>query len=138
MLFRSAARDKKDIGGLETAEFQLSLLDSLPLDEQLQLLDLTLAELDEMPSMVDELYAAWRSGDVRRLDEFLLEGYRETPKLYDDLVDRRNRNWVPQLKALLERGEDTLVVVGALHLVGERGLIALLVREGLQPRPYRP
>jgi uncharacterized protein YbaP (TraB family) len=97
-----------------------------------------LAELDDMPSMVDELYAAWRSGDVRRLDEFLLEGYRETPKLYDDLVDRRNRNWVPQLKALLERGEDTLVVVGALHLVGERGLIALLEREGLQPRPYRP
>lgn len=137
-LQQRAARDKKDIGGLETAKFQLSLLDSLPLDEQLQLLDLTLAELDDMPSMVDELYAAWRSGDVRRLDEFLLEGYRETPKLYDDLVDRRNRNWVPQVKALLERGEDTLVVVGALHLVGERGLIALLEREGLQPRPYRP
>ncbi|MBM4231580.1 MAG: TraB/GumN family protein, partial [Gammaproteobacteria bacterium] len=50
----------------------------------------------------------------------------------------RNRNWVPQVKALLERDEDTLVVVGALHLVGERGLIALLEREGLRPRPYRP
>lgn len=137
-LQQRAARDHKEIDGLETAEFQLSLLDSLPLAEQLQLLDLTLAELDDMPSMVDDLYAAWRSGDIRRLDELLLEGYRETPKLYDDLVDRRNRNWVPQVKALLERDEDTLVVVGALHLVGERGLIALLEREGLRPRPYRP
>lgn len=137
-LQQRAARDHKEIDGLETAEFQLSLLDSLPLAEQLQLLDLTLAELDDMPSMVDDLYAAWRSGDIRRLDELLLEGYRETSKLYDDLVDRRNRNWVPQVKALLERDEDTLVVVGALHLVGERGLIALLEREGLRPRPYRP
>ncbi|MBM4239903.1 MAG: TraB/GumN family protein, partial [Gammaproteobacteria bacterium] len=100
--------------------------------------DMTVAELDEMPAMVDDLYAAWRSGDTKRLDDLLLEGYRETPKLYDDLVDRRNRNWVPQVKALLEREGDTLVVVGALHLVGERGLIALLEREGLQPRPYRP
>ncbi|MBM4212903.1 MAG: TraB/GumN family protein [Gammaproteobacteria bacterium] len=137
-LQQRAARDHKEIDGLERAKFQLSLLDSLPLTEQLQLLDLTLAELDDMPSMVDDLYAAWRSGDIRRLDELLLEGYRETPKLYDDLVDRRNRNWVPQVKALLERDEDTLVVVGALHLVGERGLIALLEREGLRPRPYRP
>jgi len=137
-LQQRAARDKKEIGGLETAEFQLGLLDSLPLDEQLQLLDMTVAELDEMPAMVDDLYAAWRSGDTKRLDDLLLEGYRETPKLYDDLVDRRNRNWVPQVKALLEREGDTLVVVGALHLVGERGLIALLEREGLPPRPYRP
>jgi len=137
-LQQRAARDHKEIDGLERAKFQLSLLDSLPLTEQLQLLDLTLAELDDMPSMVDDLYAAWRSGDIRRLDELLLEGYRETPKLYDDLVDRRNRYWVPQVKALLERDEDTLVVVGALHLVGERGLIALLEREGLRPRPYRP
>ncbi|MBM4230987.1 MAG: TraB/GumN family protein, partial [Gammaproteobacteria bacterium] len=79
-LQQRAARDHKEIDGLETAEFQLSLLDSLPLAEQLQLLDLTLAELDDMPSMVDDLYAAWRSGDIRRLDELLLEGYRETPK----------------------------------------------------------
>lgn len=137
-LQQRAARDRKDIGGLETPEFQLGLLDSLPMDEQLQLLDMTLEELDEMPAMVDDLYAAWRGGDLARLDALLLEGYRETPKLYDDLVDRRNRNWVPQVKALLERDRDTLVVVGALHLVGERGLIALLEREGLQPQPFRP
>jgi uncharacterized protein YbaP (TraB family) len=58
------------------------------------------------------------------------------PRLYDDLVDRRNRNWVPRLKALLARTDDTLVVVGALHLVGDRGLIALLEREGLVVLPY--
>ena len=40
------------------------------------------------------------------------------------------------IKALLERRGDTLVVVGALHLVGERGLIALLEREGLKPSRF--
>jgi uncharacterized protein YbaP (TraB family) len=137
-LQQRAASDRKPIDGLETPQFQLGLLDSLPIDEQLQLLDMTLEDIGEMPDLVDELYAAWRGGDVVKLEALLLEGYREMPRLYDDLVDRRNRNWVPQLKALLARQDDTLVVVGALHLVGDRGLIALLEREGLVVRPFRP
>ena len=135
-LQQRAAGDRKPIDGLETPQFQLGLLDSLPIDEQLQLLDMTLEDIGEMPDLVDELYAAWRGGDVVKLEALLLEGYREMPRLYDDLVDRRNRNWVPRLKALLARTDDTLVVVGALHLVGDRGLIALLEREGLVVLPY--
>lgn len=131
-----AARDRKPIAGLETPEFQIGLFDALPMDEQLQLLDMTLEDLGEMPDTVDELYAAWRAGDVKALDALLLEGYREMPRLYEDLVERRNRNWIAPIKALLERRGDTLVVVGALHLVGERGLIALLEREGLKPSRY--
>lgn len=131
-----AARDRKPIAGLETPEFQIGLFDGLPMDEQLQLLDMTLEDLGEMPDVVDELYAAWRAGDVQALDALLLEGYREMPNLYADLVERRNRNWIAPIKALLEREDDTLVVVGALHLVGERGVIALLEREGLKPTRY--
>jgi len=131
-----AARDRKPIAGLETPEFQIGLFDALPMDEQLQLLDMTLEDIDEMPDTVDELYAAWRAGDLRALDALLLEGYREMPRLYADLVERRNRNWIAPIKALLERDGDTLVVVGALHLVGEQGVVAMLEREGLKPVRY--
>lgn len=128
-----AARDGKSIAGLETPEFQLGLFDELPMDEQLQLLDMTLEDIGEMPDTVDELYTAWRAGDLPALDALLLKGYREMPRLYEDLVERRNRNWIAPIKALLEQERDTLVVVGALHLVGERGVITLLEREGLKP-----
>ena len=131
-----AARDRKPIAGLETPEFQIGLFDALPMDEQLQLLDMTLEDIGEMPDTVDELYAAWRAGDLRALDALLLEGYREMPRLYADLVERRNRNWIAPIKALLEQDGDTLVVVGALHLVGEQGVVAMLEREGLKPVRY--
>lgn len=133
-----AAADRKKISGLETPEFQIALFDSLPMDEQLQLLDLTIAEINELPSMADELYGAWRRGDTQRLAKLLLDGYDEMPKLYADLVDRRNQRWVSQVKTLLEQPGDTLVVVGALHLVGDRGLIALLKREGLKVERFAP
>jgi uncharacterized protein YbaP (TraB family) len=106
------------------------------MDEQLQLLDMTLEDIGEMPDTVDELYAAWRAGDLRALDALLLEGYREMPRLYADLVERRNRNWIAPIKALLEQDGDTFVVVGALHLVGEQGVVAMLEREGLKPVRY--
>ncbi|MFM8586583.1 MAG: TraB/GumN family protein [Gammaproteobacteria bacterium] len=137
-LQKLAAADKKAIAGLETPEFQISLFDSLPLDEQLQLLDMTLSDIAEMPTMADDLYLAWRRGDTRRLEELLLEGYKAMPKLYDDLVDQRNRRWVPQVTSLTKKSGDTLVVVGALHLVGDRGLIALLEKEGLKIERYSP
>ena len=137
-LQQRAAADAKPIAGLETPQFQLGLLDSLPLTSQLQLLDLTLDELAEMPAVVDTLYTAWRAGDLAVLEELLLAGYADTPQLYDALVDRRNRDWIPQLQSLLTRQEDSLVVVGALHLVGERGLLALLARAGIAVTPYRP
>ena len=137
-LQQRAARDRKPIDGLETPQFQIGLLDSLPLDEQLQLLDMTLEDIDTMPAMIDELHAAWRAGDLQALETLLLEGYRDMPRLYDDLVDRRNRNWLPQIDALLARPDDTLVVVGALHLVGDRGLLALLRRAGRVVEPFAP
>lgn len=132
-----AARDRKSIVGLETPEFQIGLFDALPMAEQLQLLDMTVEEIDAMPGMVDDLYLAWRSGDVARLDALLLEGYRDMPGLYDDLVQKRNARWLPEVRKLLEREGNTLVVVGALHLVGDRGLIAMLEREGLRAQRFR-
>ena len=67
----------------------------------------------------------------------LLEGYSGLPELYEAVVYRRNANWVPRVRALLGRPDDYLVVVGALHIVGERGLVALLQDEGLRIEPLR-
>jgi uncharacterized protein YbaP (TraB family) len=127
-----ALREGKPVAGLETPEYQLGLFDALPPGAQLQLLDSTLDDLADADADFGRLVAAWRSGDDAELEALLAEAYAGMPQLYEALVHRRNAEWVPRVRALLEGRDDVLVVVGALHLVGERGLVALLAREGLR------
>jgi uncharacterized protein len=61
-------------------------------------------------------------------EEFGMEEYQ------DILLDNRNKNWVTQLKTLM-KNESVFVAVGAGHLVGEKGLIALLKKEGYTLKP---
>ena len=133
-LTERAKRDDKPISGLETAEMQIALLDGLDMNVQRQMLDRTLEELREMPQMLDELDAAWRAGDLPQLEALLLEGYREMPELYTALLVERNRRWVTQIRAWPQAASPRLVLVGALHLVGEQGLPALLQRAGYTTR----
>ncbi len=130
-----AVADGKDIAGLETLEFQLGLFDALSPDDQARLLDLTIDDAEGSAREIDRLTAAWRGGDAVALSRLLLREYRRFPTLYEALVYRRNRDWVPQVEALLQRDGDSLVVVGAMHLVGRQGLIELLRQRGLDPQP---
>jgi uncharacterized protein YbaP (TraB family) len=129
-LTERARRDGKPISGLETAAMQIALLDGLDMNVQRQMLDLTLEEVQEMPQMLDELDDAWRAGDLQRLEALLLEGYRQMPELYTALLVERNWRWVSQIRAWPTTSPPRLVLVGALHLVGEQGLPALLQRAG--------
>ncbi len=52
------------------------------------------------------------------------------PALYKMLVADRNRRWMPQIEKLLKDDKDYLVVVGALHLVGNGGLLELTKAKG--------
>ncbi len=132
-----ALADDKPIGGLETLEYQLGLFDALPPADQARLLELTLDDTAGSLREADALTRAWREGDERALARLLLREYRRFPGLYEPLVHGRNRNWVPQVEALLRETDDTLLIVGAMHLVGERGLIALLRERGLVVEPFR-
>ena len=57
----------------------------------------------------------------------------EYPGLYDRINRDRNLAWLPVLQERLDRGgndDDVLVVVGALHLLGDDGLVHLLREAG--------
>ena len=57
---------------------------------------------------------------------------REYPQLYHRINVDRNDAWVPRLQRMLddETKDDTLVVVGALHLLGEDGVVEKLRAKG--------
>jgi uncharacterized protein YbaP (TraB family) len=130
-----ARSDGKPIAGLETIEAQLGMLDGLSYPEQARFLELTAGETDALPAEIDGLLAAWRCADTGGLERLLLAEYERQPALYRVLVTDRNRRWLPQIEALLSRNDDTLVIVGAMHLVGSDGLLALLARRGLAAQP---
>lgn len=127
--------------GLETLEEQLRLLDTLPYPLQDLMLRDALIHLDESADSLGDLAQAWQRGDERALEALAREGVDLLPALdgvYDVLLGDRNRRWIGRLRTLLDdrtrRGETILVAVGALHLVGEEGLVELLREAGYRAR----
>jgi len=129
-LLRLAQADHKPTAGLETLPEELGSLSSLSSADQIRMLDQTVDELKDLKSEMREVTGAWRAGDGTRLAALLTSEYNAFPSLYKPLVTDRNRRWLPQVEQLLESKDNALVVVGALHLVGDGGLLELLRRKG--------
>ena len=125
-----AQRTGTEIVGLETLEFQIGIFDSLPPQSQQAMLEQTLSELDEAETALRAMVEAWRDGELESLSAELLDDFEDFPGLYDTLVLTRNRSWVPALERMLADGQRHLVVVGALHLVGDDSVIELLRARG--------
>jgi uncharacterized protein len=127
-----AASDRKPIIALETIEQQLGIFAHLSLDEQRRFLLYILDDSDDALHSADAVVAAWRSGDVVRLERLLSESSEQYPELFRMLTTDRNRRWLPTVTGLLAARQDYMVIVGALHLVGQDGLVNLLRQAGYQ------
>ena len=129
-LVRRAQQDRKPTAGLETLPEELGSLTGLPSADQIRMLEQTVDELKDIKSEMHEVTAAWRHGDTARLATLLASEYDAFPALYRPLVSDRNRRWLPQVEEMLKANDNSLVVVGALHLVGPGGLLELLRSKG--------
>ena len=128
-----AKKAGKPTAGFETGEQQIAFLDGMGKKEQLQLLDEALTESEEGQQEIEKLHRAWRAGDAAVLwDEMAAEMRREYPELYKRINVERNDAWLPKLEQRLKESEsdDTLVVVGTLHLLGSDGVVEKLRAKG--------
>jgi uncharacterized protein len=132
-LDQRAQADGKPVTGLETVAEQLGVLGALSDEDQARFLDMIVGDMDEVDSDTKEVIVAWRNGDAARLGALLSEEYTSFPALYRTLVSERNKHWMPRLEKLLQSQQDYFVVVGALHLVGDGGLLELMRRAGYKP-----
>jgi uncharacterized protein YbaP (TraB family) len=129
-LERRAQGDGKPTAGLETLEQQLGYFQLLTTDQQTKFLDLAVNDLHEADSDTQQVIAAWRAGDATKLAGLLSDEYQQFPALYQLLVTQRNHTWEPQIQQFLHDSHNYFVVVGALHLVGQGGLLELLRKDG--------
>jgi uncharacterized protein YbaP (TraB family) len=119
--------------GLELGSEQIAIFDGMSREEQRQFLAESLGEAADAKTEIEALHDAWRRGDDAAMwRDMAVEMRREYPELYRRVNVDRNDAWVPKLQRMLdeETQRDTLVVVGALHLIGEDGVVEKLRAKG--------
>ena len=128
-----ARADKKALGQLESVEQQLDFLAGMGEGQEDELIAYTLRDLKKLTEFFGALKKAWRKGDVESLEALgITELKQQFPEVYNSLLVNRNNAWMPQIGAMLNTKEVEFVLVGALHLVGNEGVI-----EQLKARGYR-
>jgi uncharacterized protein YbaP (TraB family) len=129
-LTAAAKVSNKPIAGLETAEFQLGIFDTLPEADQIAFLVETAKTIDDTNSMMDKMVNMWGSADTESLAQLLNEGMTSRT-LYDALLTKRNANWAKWISAQMKKPGVTFMAVGAGHLAGPTSVQALLPAYGL-------
>ena len=124
------------VRSVESAAFQMGLLNSFPDELDLLMIRETLDNLDEYGESIDELYSAWLSGDydailaLNQSEEGTEDYTEEELALVADynraMLDDRNVGMAETAKEYLAAGDTVFFAVGAGHLVGDMGLVQLL------------
>lgn len=132
-LAESAKAQEKEISGLETMEFQMSLFDSIPYDAQAKMLlsSIEAEKPEEGENQLDQMVKMYKDQDIQSMHSIMdsdpdgLGGYEEL------LLQKRNRNWIPKMSEMMSSGS-VFFAVGAGHLGGEEGVISLLRQAGYE------
>lgn len=132
---RAAAADRKPVRAFETPETQARFLADLPEPVQVQLLEDALTTDSRSFADIKAVQTAWLAGDIARLGPLLVtEMKQQRPELYDVLIRQRNRAWAAEIATAMAGSGVEMVDVGALHMVGDDGLPALLAARGFKVR----
>jgi len=127
-----ARKDAKEVQSLETTDEQLEFLSSLGTIDGDVNIDYTLRDIENIRETIDDLKNAWRTGDLSLLEssKSVVELKENFPDVYNALLTTRNNNWMKQLVTLFDDNAVEIVLVGAMHLAGDDGLISQLRSQG--------
>jgi len=126
-----ASTDNKDQLMLESVDEQIDHIASIGTENPDKLFEYSLRDLATLKPTMDVLIDAWRNGDTEKLDDKLLDIMaNDYPKIYQNLLVKRNKNWLPPIVGYFNTDEIEFVMVGAGHLVGDSGLLKLLEKDG--------
>lgn len=118
----------KPVAGLETMDFQMDMLYGRPIAEQAKGLMKTVGDFEGEEQRALELSQSYLAHDLERLHKVMIEEESD-PEDYERILYSRNDNWVKQLVEEMPQNS-LMVVVGAGHLPGERGVLEQLRKAG--------
>ena len=135
----ASSLDKQTLG-LETPREQLALFDALSPEDQEEMLRGALEGDPSGMSHLDAIADAWRCGDAAGVEAALQMERHANPRLaafYDATIYGRNPGMAEGIAEIVQEQVGVFVVVGAAHLVGSRGIPALLEQAGFRVEPMR-
>lgn len=127
--FMQMAKDKKmELKGLERTKDQLDIFDSIPYKEQAEGLAKSLSNIDSMKIGFKQMLDIYKKKDLDSLN--ILMNDDKSMENYEGLmIEKRNARWIPEI---IEQSKKmpTFFAVGAGHLGGPKGVIAMLRKKG--------
>lgn len=132
-LINQAKAQDIEVFGLESLQFQIDLL-AKQSDAGKELLSSTIEQFDHNETTIHCLIDSWKAGDLDKLNQFA-EFTEVSSDFEADFLTKRNLDWAEKLSLpdwLPKSKGKYLVVVGALHLIGEQSVIKLLELKGFQ------
>lgn len=130
-LMKVTKEQNEETYGLETLEDQMAVFDAISYEEQMKELIKSAKEgTAKGKAMFKKMLELYNAKDINALMDFM---NAEENKFYGDntdvLLDKRNANWIPKIEEAAKK-TPTFFGVGAAHLGGDKGVIALLRKKG--------
>ncbi len=127
-----AAEDKKEVQHLESVTSQIDHITTMGEGREDEFVKYSLKDMEGMTEQMGDLILSWKKGKAKPMEEEIASMKKDYPDTYKSLLVQRNMNWMPQILSYLENGTKAFVLVGALHLYGEDGLLNLLKKQDYQ------
>lgn len=144
--FLNKANEKgMEIIELETARSQLEMLVSFPEEVQIDYLQYSMDNYEQSVTIFEDMLEAWKTGDTEKMNTItkvkILELGEELPGIidfYNKMFFERDEKILDKIEKLLNNEEEKVyfIIIGAVHLVGEDGLLKRLNNKGYKTKQY--
>ena len=135
VLLARAKQNGAEVAGLESLTEQADLFDQFTLPEQVRLLTDTVCHYEFARrefATLKSLYLQQDLGALYRYSQrYTAAGEPLYKRLMQALLVDRNSRMAERMRPMLEQG-GAFIAIGALHLAGEEGVLALLAKQGYQ------
>ncbi len=133
-LMSLAKKQNSEVVGLETVEEQMAVFDSIPYTDQAKMLITLMDSLPQARREFGKMVEVYKRRDIEGLYALTLESEFDMENHQEVLLTDRNKRWIPIIEKQVAE-KPTFIAVGAAHLGGEQGVIALLRKAGYQVLP---
>ncbi len=134
VLVEKAQQLKLSINGLETVKDQIDAVNGEPLDSQIVSLQKTLNNFDSVKVVMQKMLGEYKKRDANAVYQFIQQNSEGNSDFESRMLVKRNKNWIPVITKAINQ-QPCFFAVGAGHLGGPQGVLALLKAEGYDVTP---
>jgi uncharacterized protein YbaP (TraB family) len=137
-LMKVAAEQNEQVYGLESVGEQLAVFDAIPYKVQMdELMESVTDKFAHDKEEMAKMYEVYKTKDIDAMLKMTITSENAISSKYQDvLLTKRNQNWIGKIDKTI-KATPTFFGVGAAHLAGENGVIALLRKKGYKVEAVR-